>query len=170
MIRFDLRTYQGHPQHTVTMYLPVCISALRDIDHTIKLVRSEMSLPPRAIAWRRGQQFRFGFLERPKGDRLREAEARVLALKIAAKAPQRRASTDYIKQQIPRLYPLSEDDLRASTTRQREQRWQQIVGNVISHRQTPAGPFKMGYAERTEEGLRVTDEGADYLNSMGFVV
>jgi hypothetical protein len=168
IMRFDLRRYHGHPPFTTTMYLPVTVTTMRDVVHTLRLVTSEMALPGRAVAWRRGQPFRYGTLERSAGDRLREAEARVLALKIAARAPRRRASTEYIKERVPELYPLSPQDRVQSTTRPREQRWQQIVGNVVSHRETPAGPFKMGYAERTVDGLSVTKAGLTYLNNMGF--
>src|SRR5215207_9264007 len=56
-IQFDLRSYRGNPQQTVTMYLPVNVRAMRHIDNTITVARTEMAIPRRAIAWRRGQDF-----------------------------------------------------------------------------------------------------------------
>jgi hypothetical protein len=103
-------------------------------------------------------------------DRLREPEARILALKIAARCPDRRATTEYIKQQIPTYYPLSELDIQQSPSRKKEARWQQIVGNVVSHQKTLSGLFANGYAVRTADGLSVTGAGIDYLNSIGFLV
>src|SRR5216683_1835963 len=86
--------------------------------------------------------FEFGSLQRRDEDRLRESEARILALKIAAQCPNHTATTEYIKQQVPKYIPLSKNDLLPSHTRKREALWQQIVGNVVSHQKTLAGPFK----------------------------
>jgi hypothetical protein len=169
-ISFDLRKYRGHPNYTVTVYLSFDVEALRDILKIIELIIMEMALPEYAVAWQRGWDFEFGSLQRRDADRLREAEARILALKIAAQCPNRTATTEYIKQQIPEYIQLSSHDLVPSPTRKGEALWQQIVGNVISHRDTSAGPFKMGYAVRTENGLSVTNRGLTYLNNMGFVV
>ena len=109
-------------------------------------------------------------LQRRADDRLREAEARTLALKIAAQCPKNTATTEFIKQQIPKYTPLSETDLLRSPTRPREARWQQIVGNVISHQKTRVGPFAQGYSVRTKDGISVTERGINFLNNMGFVV
>ena len=168
--RFDLRTYRGHPNFTVTMYLPFAIELLEEIQRSIRRVISELAVPQHAVAWRRGQTYQFGDLERSKRDRIREPEARVLALKIAAKCMNHTATTEYIKDNVPNYVELSDEDRLPSRSRANEQRWQQIVGNVISHRETPRGPFEMGYAMRTDDGLAVTAEGLAYLNSIGFSV
>jgi len=169
-IRFDLRTYAGHPEFTVTLYLPNDVDDKDEISRVIKIVIRDMVIPRNAVAWRRGEPFTYdGQLKRPRGDRLREAEARILALKIAAQRPNRTASTQFIKREVPKYTELSELDLRPSTTRPKEALWQQIVGNVISHQDSPAGPFKKGYATRTSNGLSVTEKGMSYLNSIGFL-
>ena len=168
-IRFDLRTYAGHPKFTVTLYLPSYVKDEEEISRAIRTVIKEMVIPKSAVAWQRGEPFTYGDLRRQRGDRLREPEARILALKIAAQRPNRTASTQFIKREVPKYTELSELDLRRSTTRGNEAMWQQIVGNVISHQETPAGPFKKGYAVRTADGLSVTDKGIAYLNSMGFL-
>jgi hypothetical protein len=168
-IRFDLRTYAGHPEFTVTLYLPNDVKDKDEIARVIKIVIKEMVIPKNAVAWQRGEPFTYGELKRSPSDRLREPEARILALKIAAQRPNRTASTQFIKREVPKYTELSEVDRRRSPSRNNEALWQQIVGNVISHQDTPAGPFKKGYATRTSNGLSVTDKGMAYLKSMGFL-
>ncbi|WP_431283214.1 hypothetical protein ACQW02_28080 [Humitalea sp. 24SJ18S-53] len=168
-VRFDLRVYAGHPEFAVTLYLPRYVRDKEEILRVIKIVIKEMVIPRDAVAWRRGDPFVYGELKRPRGDRLRESEARILALKIAAQQPSRTASTRFIKSEVPKYTELSEDDRRPSSSRRNEALWQQIVGNVMSHKTTPAGPFELGYATRTSDGLSVTDKGMAYLNSMGFL-
>jgi len=170
LINFDLRKYKNHPDHTVSVYLPFEIKAERQISEHIDLVASAFVLPEYAIAWRRGWNFTYGVLKRRDEDRLREAEARILALKIAATCPGYTAATEYIKRQVPKFYEPSTIDVKPSFTRSRESLWQQIVGNVISHQETSTGLFKKGYATRTADGLAVTNQGISYLNSIGFGV
>ena len=64
-------------------------------------------------------------------DRLREAEARMLALRIAASGPNREASLEVIKRRLPELHKLSEIDLAVSKSRPRERNWELIVGNAV---------------------------------------
>lgn len=169
-LNFDLRTYRGHLVYTVTLYFAFALREEAEIGAAVNTVVETMAVPERAVAWRRGWEFEFGSLHRRDEDRLREAEARILALKIAARQPHRRASTEDIKQRVPDYYPLSETDLRYSPSRKNERKWQQIVGNVVSHQRTQTGIFAKGYAERTEDGIQVTKMGVTYLNSIGFSV
>ncbi len=169
-VRFDLRTYRGHPQFTVTLYLPEGIENAGEIATTIRIVIKTMIIPAAAVAWRRGDDFQMGTeLRRPRSDRLRETEARILALKIASQQPNRSASTQAVKREVPNYIELSKIDLQPSPTRRREAMWQQIIGNVISHQDSSQGPFVKGYATRTPNGLSVTDKGMAYLNSIGFL-
>lgn len=167
-IHFEIRHYDGHPPLTATAYLPFEMGKNHDgLSERSSIIRN-LRVPPKAIAWRRGDDFQPGELRRNEGDRLGEAEARVLALKVAALQAGGEASTELIKQKVRELYPLSPIDMEPSPTRLKEQKWQQIVGNVISHRDTKGGHFRMGYAERTADGLRITQKGMDYLKSLGF--
>lgn len=100
-------------------------------------------------------------------DRLREPEARILALRIAASRPNREASISYIKDHIQDYVELTDIDLKPSLTRPNEQRWQQITGNIVSHQQAGTSLFNRGYAERTHDGIRVTDLGIEYLTKQG---
>lgn len=101
-------------------------------------------------------------------DRLREPEARKLSLRIAAARPNHEASTAYIKDEIPKYIELTELDLEPSDTRPHECKWQQIVGNVVSHQKSSTSIFSKGLAERTDDGIRVTPEGLAYLEKLGF--
>lgn len=165
---FDLRHYAGHPPLTVTLYVSLQNALDDEVTDLVTQALAQLGTPPYSIAWRHGQAFRFGELRRNPRDRIYEREARLLALKIAAQCLNRRASTDYIKRMTPAYTSLSEADLKPSTSRRNEQMWQQIIGNVISHRDSPQGPFRRGFATRTNDGLEVTDRGVDYLNSLGF--
>jgi hypothetical protein len=168
-IRFDLRVYRGHPQLTVTLYLAEEEGDENRINDVIDVVIQQFLVPMTAIAWRRGQRFELGEpLERPKDDRLHESEARVLVLKIAAQQPRRAASTQFLKREVPKYIALSRLDHVQSKSRPREELWQQIVGNVISHKDVRSGPFALGYAVKTADGLAVTRRGMAYLNSIGF--
>lgn len=170
-IRFDLRSYRGHPGLTVTLYLPDEGEFEDDVrvNEILDIVFKEMSIPPTAVAWRRGQAFEYGKLERLKEDRLREPEARILVLKIAAQQPGRSASTKFLKKEVPKYTELSAKDREHSKSRTREELWRQIVGNVISHKDVHEGPFAKGYAIKTAGGLAVTTRGVAYLDNIGFL-
>ena len=158
-ITFDLRVYPGHPEFTVTLYLPEEVGDEKRITEIIDIVVQEMFIPLTAVAWRRGQTFEYGKLERPTLDRLREPEARILVLKIASQQPNGTASTQFLKKEVPKYTELSKQDRARSRSRVREEVWQQIVGNVMSHDKTGTGPFALGYAIKTADGLVVTAEG-----------
>lgn len=100
-------------------------------------------------------------------DRLREPEARDWALVIAASCPNHEASTTHIKNEVPNYVGLTEIDLQPSETRPHESKWQQIVGNVVSHQNQATSVFTKGYAIRTDDGIRVTGDGLAYLKSKG---
>jgi hypothetical protein len=168
-ISFDIRHYDGHPKATATVYLPSAVSELEEVQEALVEVIAGLQVPETGIAWRRGEPYEFGHLPRQPKDRLREAEARVLALKIAAECNGYSASTEYIKKRVPELIPLTEKDLEQSASRPREKLWQQIVGNVISHKPGNRSIFTRGLAERTSNGLKVSGDGLNYLKSVGFL-
>lgn len=168
-VTFDIRHYDGHPKATATVYLPSATSEPVEIEEALRQVIEGLRVPESGIAWRRGQNYEFGYLPRNSNDRLREAEARVLALKIAAECDNYVATTEYIKRRVPELVPLTAKDLEQSASRPREKLWQQIVGNVISHKPGNRSIFTQGLAERTVNGLKVTEQGINYLNSIGFL-
>jgi len=102
-----------------------------------------------------------------KTPKLREPEARILALRIAAKFPNHEATTAEIKDAVPEYREFSDADLLPSKSRKGECMWQQIMGNVVSHKNTSVSIFNKGYAERTHDGIRVTEKGIAMLGEKG---
>ncbi|MGA9869245.1 MAG: hypothetical protein WBQ75_22660 [Acetobacteraceae bacterium] len=171
-IRFDLRVYRGHihPEVTVTLYLPEEVRDQRQIADTVSTAIREMQIPVSAIAWRRGQSFRFGKLERSDQDRLKEGEARILILKIAASQPRRTVTITKLREEVPKYFDLSPIDKRRSASRKNEVLWQIVVRNTMSSHTTGTRTiFAQGWARKIPGGLKVTKGGVDYLNSIGFL-
>jgi len=166
-IRFDLRVYRGHlnPEFTVTLYLPLDVKGEKTISEIIDRVMTEMVIPMTAAAWKRGQPFEFGKLERQKGDRLIEKEARTIVLKIAGSQPDRKATMKLLRDEVPKFIQLSPNDLAPSPTRKNERLWQQIVRNVVA---SHPSLFSAGLAKKMPGGIKVTKKGMDYLSSIGF--
>lgn len=161
---FDLRKYAGHPDFTVSVYLPMEIEDYTEISRIIDRLVREFALPKTAVSWRRGWDFQSGAVSRDPKDRLLEPEAKILFLKIAALQPKCAVATTFVKNEVKRFYPLSPADRKRSLSRPREQLWQQIVGNVIVHKSL----FTQHLAARTEDGLRLREKGLDYLKTIGF--
>jgi len=171
-IHFDLRVYQGHihAEVTVTLYLPELVRDEKRVSNIVSTVIREMEIPVSAIAWRRGEDFQFGKLARSPQDRLKEREARILILKIAASQPERSATIGRLREEIPRYFELSAADKTRSPSRRNEAVWQIVVRNTMSsHRIGARSIFAQGWAEKIPNGLRVTRQGMDYLNSIGFL-
>jgi hypothetical protein len=171
-ITFDLRVYQGHihADVTVTLYLPEDLQDENRVSDIVARVITEMAIPVSAIAWRRGQKFQFGKLERSPQDRLREHEARVLVLKIAAIQPKRSVTIGKLRGEIPRYFDLSAADKARSPSRRNEALWQIVVRNTMSSHTTGTRTiFAQGWAKKIPGGLKVTRRGMDYLNSIGFL-
>ena len=96
-----------------------------------------------------------------KTPKLGEPEARILSLQIAATYPNREATTEQIKETVPKYRELSEADLKPSATRLNECMWQQIVGNATGSHNKPdrrTSLFARGLAIKTNDGIRVTDK------------
>ena len=163
---FELRVYDGQPQSTTTLYLP---EEIEDKDTILSLVDRMMvstTLPQTSLAWKRGDEYRYGELDRVDDDQLDEPEASILALKIAARSEDHTASIDYIKNQVPNFYSLSEIDEQRSPPRGPESKWQKIIDNLPSAERP--GLFSQGYAHPAMEGIQVTESGIDYLHRIGF--
>jgi hypothetical protein len=63
-ISFDLRKYAGHPNFTVSVYLPMHIESPAEINGIIDRVIKEFALPKSAVSWRRGWDFNPGSVTR----------------------------------------------------------------------------------------------------------
>ncbi len=140
------------------------------ISDTVSTIIKEMQIPVSAVAWKRGQQFRFGKLERSGEDRLKESEARILILKIAASQPKRSVSITKLREELPKYFDLSPIDKRRSPSRKNEVLWQIVVRNTMSSHTTGTRTiFAQGWARKIPGGLEITKSGVDYLNSIGFL-
>lgn len=171
-IRFDLRVYRGHihAEVTVTLYLPEEMQDENQVADAISTVIREMAIPVSAVAWRRGQKFQFGKIERSPEDRLRESEARLLILKIAASQPKRSVTISRLREEVPKYFDLSSIDKQPSPSRKNELLWQIVVRNTMSSHTTGSRTiFTQGWARKIPGGLKVTKSGLDYLNSIGFL-
>jgi hypothetical protein len=85
---------------------------------------------------------------------------------VARDRPGGWVSTSQLKKLIPNYISLTEQDLQDSLTRDGEQLWHQIVGNIISHRTTEGNVIAEGYAVYTRRGIEITDAGRAYLERM----
>ena len=81
-------------------------------------------------------------------------------LQIAAQQPDGLASYDLIRQEIPNILPLTQDDLAPSETRPNEPMWHQIMRNVQSHHAQEGNYIFEGYLQHVpREGYRITPLG-----------
>lgn len=106
-----------------------------------------------------------------RGDpnRTGEAEISIGALRIAEKFGGT-ASMTKIKDNIPDFVELTEADKAKSRTRPNEQMYAQIVGNIVSHRDTPGNIIYEGYATYDEatNSISITSAGASLLRARGY--
>jgi hypothetical protein len=101
-------------------------------------------------------------------DRTSEPELAVAVLRIAADTPTGEASTTLLKKLVPEYINLTQSDVVQSQTRPNELMFHQIVGNVVSHRESDGNIIQEGYAEYTGSGIRITSAGRDHLKRMGY--
>jgi hypothetical protein len=165
---FDMRRYRSDPTNISSLYLSENIEEeviLETVDSIIKL----FLLPDSAVGWKRGQEFEFGNVKRADHDQIREVEARILCLKIASQCEDQESSMSHIKREIRKYTAFSRRDLRPSSTSNDEPMWQKIIRNVVSHELTKSSIFHRGLARITRKGIKVTDEGMEYLKKIGFL-
>lgn len=167
---FSLRSYRGFPKWLVSLYLELAFAEnVTEIRRLILEIVEGLALPKEAVTWQRGEPLDKE-LKPPVQSRLREPEARVLTLKIAAQCEGHEATMSFIKSQVPKYVELSPIDLEPSPSRAGERKWQQIVGNVVSHEKSVTSIFSRKLAVRHGDYIRVTKRGLDYLNNVGFSV
>ena len=69
-----------------------------------------------------------------KPNRSSENDIAFAAMKYLVTTPAKSATTAEVKQHIPNFIALTVDDREVSETRPNEEVWQQVVGNIVSHR------------------------------------
>ena len=47
--------------------------------------------------------------------------------------------------------------------------YQQIVGNIVSHKGSSNNIFAKGWAIYTGDGIQITDAGREYLRTLGLI-
>lgn len=100
-------------------------------------------------------------------NRTSENVMRMAALQVAASKPRGRATTTEIKNEINLYISLTLQDLLPSKTRPNEATYQQIVGNIVSHRESKNNIFAKGWAIYTGGGIQITDTGRQHLRTLG---
>jgi hypothetical protein len=101
-------------------------------------------------------------------DRTTEQEISVAVLRICADAPEGEAETATITKAVPDYINLTAADLAQSQTRKNEAVWEQIVRNIVSHRQSEGNIIAEGYAEHRPGAMKITDAGRLHLKHMGY--
>ncbi len=99
-----------------------------------------------------------------KPNRTSELDYSHAVLRYLATKPAGEASVTSIKKQMPSLLNLTPGDLAPSGSRPNEKVYQQIVGNIVSHRKLSAENFvNRGLLSWRPRYLAITDAGRRYL-------
>lgn len=101
-------------------------------------------------------------------DRTTEAEIAIAALRIAADQRNGFASTTVLKDRMPDYIQLTPGDLQMSDTRVNEEMYRQIVGNIVSHHDSPGNIINEGYPTYHDGGITITDLGRKHILSKGY--
>ena len=86
---------------------------------------------------------------------------------VAASKPRGKATTTELKNEVDQYVTLTAEDRLPSKTRPNEAMYQQIVGNIVSHRGSRNNNFAKGWALYTGDGIEITDAGRQYLRTLG---
>ena len=102
-----------------------------------------------------------------KMNRTSELEYSNAVLRYLAAKPSGEASITAIKKQMPSLLELTSGDLAPSGTRPNERVYQQVVGNIVSHRKLSSENFvNRGLLSWRPRHLAITDAGRRYLKKL----
>ncbi len=126
--------------------------------HFISVVKS-FGFEPVLSGGRRG--------ERVVWKRTSENAMRIAALQVAASKPRGKATTTELKNEVHQYVALTPGDVSSSKTRRNEAMYQQIVGNIVSHRESKNNIFAKGWAIYTGDGIQITDAGRQHLRTLG---
>lgn len=98
------------------------------------------------------------------GSRSGEHDIAHAAMKYLATIPSKSATTSDVKQHVPNFITLTPDDQVQSETRDNEQVWQQVVGNIVSHRNdSPENFINRGLIDYNSGVWSLTPAGETYL-------
>jgi hypothetical protein len=99
--------------------------------------------------------------------RTSESEMRIAALQVAASKPNGKATMTELKNEVDQYVALTIEDRIPSKTRPNEAMYQQIIGNIVSHRGSQTNLFAKGWAIYTGDGIQITDAGRHHLRTLG---
>ena len=104
----------------------------------------------------------------PKHNRTSEHEIALAVLRYLATVPGGEATVTAIKKNVPNFIKLTADDLQPSGTRPNEMVYQQVIGNIVSHRHDSEDNFvNRGLLSYRPRHLKITDAGRNYLKKRG---
>ena len=90
------------------------------------------------------------------------------AMKYLATLPNGTAKTADVKGHVPNFINLTPDDQASSETRPNEELWQQVVGNIVSHRnESPENFINRGLIAYDSGYWTLTEAGRAYLAKHG---
>jgi len=99
-----------------------------------------------------------------KAGRSSEHDIAHAAMKYLATLPTGTATTTTIKKHVPKYIKLTADDHDPSGSRPGEEVWQQVVGNIVSHRdKSPENFISRGLIEYAGRKWTLTAAGKAYL-------
>jgi len=100
-----------------------------------------------------------------KANRSSEHDVAFAVMKYLNSLPSKSAVTADVKHHVPDFIHLTDDDQEVSETRPNEQKWHQVVGNIVSHRNdSPDNFVNRGLLSYDGSALGLTEAGANYLN------
>lgn len=104
-----------------------------------------------------------------KNNRTSEQEIAVAVLRICASSPGGTASMKRLKKLVPDHINLTDADRAESQTRPGEELWEQIVRNIVSHKNVEGNIIAEGFADHSPGKLTITAAGRAHLRRMGYV-
>lgn len=89
-----------------------------------------------------------------------EDEISIATAKYLGTRPENQATYAEIIADLPNGFILlTQEDLEASPTRENEAKWEQIVRNITSHKDSPNNFINRGYFVPIKGGLKLTANG-----------
>jgi hypothetical protein len=104
-------------------------------------------------------------LARRMGERIRERDVRVPALRAMAARKGGYISTSELISELEAQFQPQGDDAEILDNRN-DTKFSQIVRNLKSHKDAKTNIFAKGYAEETDDGFKITDGGRAYLATL----
>ena len=102
-----------------------------------------------------------------KTNRSSEHDIAHAVMKYLRTIPSKSADTSAIKKHVPNFIKLADADKEPSETRNNEQVWQQVVGNIVSHRNdSPENYINRGLLEYDGQQIKLTPSGEKHLDKL----